>query len=281
MNEYDDYAVFGHPIKHSQSPRIHKLFADQTNQPNVRYCAQDVPAEQFGEAVGKFITHGGRGLNCTVPLKELAWSLADRLSERAALAGSVNTLAVSNDGRLYGDNTDGIGLIRDLTVNHRLELSGRSVLLLGAGGAARGILGPLLELKPNRLVIANRTTAKAEKLVFEFKDYGPVGVINPADLKGDRFDLIVNATSASLNNDLPELPREVLSAHGCCYDLAYGDAPTPFVCWGRASGASISVDGLGMLVEQAAESFALWRDIRPDTSRVIDQLNAERKSVWC
>lgn len=240
------------------------------------YSAQDVPAEEFEVTVKNFVSNGGRGLNCTLPLKELAYSMAGELSERALLAKAVNTLTISGNGQFYGDNTDGIGLIRDLTVNLEFDLGGRDILLLGAGGASRGILGPLLDQNPNRFIIANRTVAKAEALAFEFNDYGPIHAQSFSDLKGYTFDLIINATAASLSNDLPDIPRNILNKHGCCYDLAYGHEPTTFVHWGLESGASKSVDGLGMLVEQAAEAFALWRGIRPDTSEVIDLLNAER-----
>ncbi len=242
------------------------------------YSARDVPAEEFEASVKDFVSNGGRGLNCTVPLKELAYSVAGGLSARAKLAKAVNTLVVSDDGQLYGDNTDGIGLIQDLTLNLQLDLGGKDILLLGAGGASRGILGPLLDQRPNRLIIANRTVAKAEKLALEFNDYGVLHARNLADLKGDTFDLIVNATAASLSNDLPEIPCEILNEHGCCYDLAYGREPTAFVRWGLESGASKSVDGLGMLIEQAAEAFVLWRGVRPDTSEVIDLLNSERNA---
>ncbi len=274
----DKYAVFGHPIKHSQSPRIHTLFAQQTHQLNMTYSAQDVPAEEFELSVKDFVSNGGRGLNCTVPLKELAYSMASELSARAMLAKAVNTLVVSDDGQLYGDNTDGIGLIQDLTLNLQLDLGGHDILLLGAGGASRGILGPLLDQSPNRLIIANRTVAKAETLAFEFNDCGALHARSLADLKGYTFDLIINATAASLSNELPDIPRDILNKHGCCYDLAYGCEPTAFVRWGLEYGASKSVDGLGMLVEQAAEAFALWRGVRPDTFEVIDLLNAERNA---
>jgi shikimate dehydrogenase len=274
----DRYAVFGHPIGHSKSPRIHTLFAAQTGQDLV-YTAQDVPAESFETKVREFLAAGGKGLNCTVPLKELAFRFAGQLSERAERAKAVNTLALLPDGGILGDNTDGVGLVRDLTVNLGLPLAGRRILLLGAGGASRGVLAPLLENAPDRLVIANRTAEKAAQLAAEFADLGPVAGGGFGDLAGQSFDLILNATAASLSGDLPDLPEGILAAGGSCYDLAYGKEPTPFVRWGQAAGAALSVDGVGMLVEQAAEAFHLWRGVRPETGPVIAMLQAERNGA--
>ncbi len=271
MSDYDRYAVFGHPIGHSRSPTIHRHFAEQTGQANMRYTAQDVTAETFDQAVERFFGEGGKGLNCTVPLKELAWSIADRRSERAKRCRAVNTLAMQ-DGALYGDNTDGIGLVRDLTVNQQMTLTGKSILILGAGGASRGILGPLLEQRPKRLVIANRTVAKAVDLAESYRDMGEVAPSSFADLEGQSFDLIFNATAASLHGALPPLPDGIIAASGCCYDLAYGSQPTAFVRWGQQQHAARSLDGLGMLVEQAAETFLLWRGVRPETAPVIEYL---------
>ncbi len=271
----DRYAVFGHPIGHSQSPRIHALFAGQTGQ-SIHYTAEDVPAEAFQEALRRFVEGGGKGLNCTVPLKELAWRAAGAVSERAARAKAVNTLKVGANGELFGDNTDGAGLLRDLAVNLGLPLQGREVLLLGAGGASRGILQPLLAEKPGRLVIANRTVGKADALAGEFADLGAVEARGFDGLAGEAFDLILNATAASLSGAVPPLPSGILRAGGACYDLAYGKQPTAFVRWGEGAGAAVSVDGLGMLIEQAAEAFFIWRGLRPQTRPVIDLLNAER-----
>lgn len=275
MPKIDHYAVFGHPIEHSKSPQIHTLFAQQTHQ-LIHYTAQDVPPGQFESAVEAFFSAGGKGLNCTVPLKELAWKIADRKSERALIGKAVNTLVLQDDGSLYGDNTDGIGLVRDLTDNLKLQLAGKRLLLLGAGGAARGILAPLLALQPACLAIANRTLEKALDLAGEFSHQGPVSAMSFEALEGRRFHLILNATAASLQNRLPPLPEPILITGGCCYDLAYGDEPTPFVRWGRRQQAARSVDGLGMLVEQAAEAFQIWRGVRPKTAPVIERLNAER-----
>ncbi len=272
------YAVFGHPINHSKSPLIHKAFARQTGQ-NIDYTAQDVPAEQFDTALENFIKQGGKGLNCTVPLKELAFQRADKLTARAHLAKAVNTLIVNDDGSISGDNTDGIGLVTDLMDNHQIELQGRNILILGAGGASRGIIAPLLEQKPARLHIANRTVSKAEQLANEFSSISPTTGSGFKELAGLQFDLIINATSASLSNQLPPLPEHLLSAEGSCYDLAYANTDTAFVSWGKQQSAKKSIDGLGMLVEQAAEAFFLWRQQRPETRTVIQQLDAERKNV--
>jgi shikimate dehydrogenase len=282
--------VFGHPIKHSKSPRIHRLFAEQTGQA-LEYNAQEVPAEQFHAAVAAFFAGGGKGLNCTVPLKELAWRYADHKTERAHLSKAVNTLALQADGSILGDNTDGIGLVTDLLVNHGIALSGIRILILGAGGASRGIILPILEQTPQTLAIANRTDEKAVKLAAEFHGKAsapahapylhPVGKGSLVgcgfdDLKGQQFDLILNATSASLSGQLPPLPSGLLAENGSCYDLAYGNEPTAFVRWGLEHHAAKSLDGLGMLVEQAAEAFFIWRGIRPQTRPVIELLNSER-----
>jgi shikimate dehydrogenase len=274
----DRYAVFGCPIKHSKSPRIHRLFAEQTGQ-TLGYTAVEVPAEQFQTAVATFFAEGGKGLNCTVPLKELAWSYADRKTERAELSKAVNTLALLADGSILGDNTDGIGLVTDLTANHGIALAGMRILILGAGGASRGIIAPILEQSPQSLVIANRTVDKAVKLAAEFHDKGKIPITGSGfdDLKNRQFDLILNATSASLSGQLPPLPTGLLAAGGSCYDLAYGNEPTAFVRWGLENHAAKSLDGLGMLVEQAAEAFFIWRGIRPKTRSVIELLNSERQ----
>lgn len=271
----DRYAVFGHPIGHSKSPRIHTLFAEEAGQRLV-YFAQDVDRPEFEHAARSFFLDGGLGLNCTVPLKEAAFHFADRRSPRAERSKAVNTLAVWDDGAVYGDNTDGVGLLCDLTVNLGLQLTGTRILLLGAGGASRGVVAPLLEANPASLVIANRTVSKASVLADEFAPSGAVSACGFRELIGCHFDLVLNATSASLSGELPPLPDDLLLPGGCCYDLAYGSQPTPFVAWGHSHGASISVDGIGMLVEQAAEAFLLWRGIRPRTGPVIQALKADR-----
>jgi shikimate dehydrogenase len=272
----DRYAVFGSPINHSKSPRIHRLFAEQTGQ-SLRYDAQEVSAESFEAAVNAFIASGGKGLNCTVPLKELAYRLATDKTERAERSKAVNTLALLADGSILGDNTDGCGLVRDLLNNHQLTLTGKRLLILGAGGASRGILGPIMEEAPSRVVIANRTAEKAVQLAGEFKFLGDISGCGFEELEGLQFDLILNATSASLSGQMPPLPEQLLAKQGSCYDLAYGNEPTAFVRWGIAQGAQLSLDGLGMLVEQAAEAFFIWRGVKPQTRPVIDLLAAERK----
>ena len=267
----DRYAVFGHPIGHSKSPRIHTLFAQQTDQ-SIDYQAQDVPPESFTAAVEHFFASGGKGLNCTVPLKEPAFQLATQKSARARYAGAINTLWLDANNVLSGDNTDGAGLLRDLTTNLQLDLRDKRLLILGAGGASRGILLPLLQQNPSSLIIANRTIEKAHTLAKHFADFGTVETCSFDALAGQHFDLILNATSASLSGDLPPLPAGLLADGGGCYDLAYGMQPTAFVRWGLANGAAFSKDGLGMLVEQAAEAFHIWRGVRPYTRPVIDIL---------
>lgn len=271
----DQYAVMGNPIEHSQSPRIHALFAAQTGQ-NLEYRAIRVEPGGFAAAARAFRDAGGKGLNVTVPFKPDAWVFADVLSARAERAGAVNTLSFGPDG-VHGDNTDGPGLVRDVKINHGGRLAGQRILLLGAGGAARGILQPLLLEKPAQLVIANRTASKAMDLTLRFSDLGPVSGCGFAELAGRPFDLIINATAAGLRDATPPLPEGVLAAGGWCYDLMYGrDELTAFVRWGREQGAAQALDGLGMLVEQAAESFHRWRGVWPETRPVLEALQSER-----
>lgn len=274
----DRYAVMGNPVAHSQSPFIHTRFAEQTGQA-LEYHAIDVPRDGFAQALAKFQQEGGKGLNVTVPFKEEAWRLMDDCSGRAERAGAVNTIWFDPQGRRCGDNTDGIGLIRDLVGNLGFELRGRRVLVLGAGGAARGVLGPLHDEEPRALVIANRTPERARVLADLF---GGTGVVEPCafdGLRGRHFDLIINATSASLTGTVPRIPDDLLAEEGWCYDMAYAQGATAFVQWGEARGArGRSVDGLGMLVEQAAESFQRWRGIRPETASVIAELRSRLRS---
>jgi shikimate dehydrogenase len=264
----DYYAVMGNPVGHSLSPRIHGLFAAETGEP-IRYRAELVPLTGFAAAVAAFIGSGGKGLNVTLPFKQEAFRLSSHASERARVAGAVNTLWWSADGAYHGDNTDGVGLIRDLTGNHGIPIAGLRVLVLGAGGAVRGVLGPILEQHPASVVVANRTVAKAMALGQDFQGVYACGL---EDLGGREFDLIVNGTSAGLTGGLPPLPDGILCSGGCCYDLVYAMKPTPFVSWAKARGARLAVDGLGMLVEQAAESFFIWRGLRPSTRPVIEAL---------
>ncbi len=277
MSSIDRYSVFGHPIKHSKSPRIHRLFAEQTGQ-TLEYSAREVTAVQFESAAIAFFADGGKGLNCTVPLKELAYAFAGHKTPRAQLSKAVNTLALQSDGTVLGDNTDGQGLLTDLLLNHGITLAGSRILILGAGGASRGIIGPILEQAPQVVVIANRTAEKAVSLAVEFASLNSVNGCGFGDLKHRQFDVILNATSASLSGQLPPLPERLLADQGCCYDLAYGDEPTAFVRWGLENHAAKSLDGLGMLVEQAAEAFFIWRGVRPKTRPVIELLNSERQA---
>lgn len=269
MDTVDQYAVFGNPIKHSKSPQIHAAFAEQTGQ-SLHYRAHKVELGRFAEVAAEFFRNGGRGLNITVPFKLDAFEFADELSGRARLAGAVNTLACGDDGRIYGDNTDGVGMVRDMNDNLGWQLSGRRVLVLGAGGAVRGILGPLLKQRPSRMLVVNRTAAKAEALAELFAELGDVAGGGYELLSEGQFDLIINGTSASLSGDLPPLPGSILSHDCCAYDMMYGAAPTPFMRWAASEAAWAVSDGLGMLVEQAAESFCIWRGVRPDTKPVIE-----------
>ena len=267
----DRYAVMGNPVAHSKSPRIHSLFAAQTGQ-ELEYTAILVEAGNFAAAVAEFQSQGGKGLNITVPFKQEAWALAGKRSDRAERAGAVNTLVLEEPGNYFGDNTDGAGLVRDLTANHTVTLTGKRLLLVGAGGAARGVIEPLLNEKPSLLVIANRTPEKAVTLARSFCDLGHIEGCGLDKLEGQGFDIIVNATAASLTGDVPDLPASVVTSASWCYDMMYADKPTAFMNWASEKGAHRVMDGLGMLVEQAAESFYLWHGVRPDTAAVINKL---------
>ena len=261
----DRYAVFGHPIAHSKSPLIHAAFARQTGQ-DMSYEAILAPLDGFAASVAQFVAAGGRGANVTVPFKEEAFRLASRLSLRAQRAGAVNTLSFEADG-IVGDNTDGAGLVADLTHNLHCALAGKRILLLGAGGAARGVIEPLLEQQPAALVIANRTVSRAQELADLFGRGVRACGFDAADTS---FDLVINATAASLAGELPPLSPRVFAAGALAYDMMYG-RDTPFLSFARTHGAA-TADGLGMLVEQAAEAFHVWRGIRPDTAPVIAAL---------
>ena len=269
----DRYALVGHPVDHSRSPLIHQLFARQTGE-SLTYELIDALPEEFETAVRGFGAAGGRGLNVTVPHKEAAFALCATHGPEAELAGAVNTISIRGKGKeLHGDNTDGIGFIRDLTVNHDCAIAGRQVLLLGAGGAARGIVGPILAERPSALLIANRTLERAEALHRDFGSPGNTAVCRFDDLgDADAFDIVINATSAGLHGEQPPFPASLVSDATFCYDLAYSLKPTPFVAWALACGAGTAVQGWGMLVEQAAESFAIWRGRRPDTRPILDKL---------
>jgi shikimate dehydrogenase len=268
----DRYAVMGNPVAHSKSPRIHAQFAAQTQQ-DLAYGTELVALDGFTAAVDTFFSSGGRGLNITVPFKQEAWALAAQRSPQAELAGAVNTLFMQ-DGKLQGHNTDGIGLVRDIKHNHAGVLNGKRILILGAGGATRGILLPLLQEQPAQIWVANRTASKAQELAELFAPYGKVVASGFADLVGQQFDWVLNASSASLQGELPPLPDKLLVADAWCYDLMYAKEPTIFCRWASAHGAVQALDGLGMLVEQAAESFYLWRGVRPQTAAVLQALRA-------
>lgn len=269
------FAVMGNPVAHSKSPRIHALFAHQFRHP-VEYTAIEVPDNEFEAAVEQFRAAGGRGLNVTVPFKLDAFRLAQHLSERAKHAGAVNTLRFEPDGSIFGDNTDGAGLVHDLTKNLEVQLKDKKILLLGAGGAVRGVLVPLLKSHPKTVVIANRTAARARELAREFAHYGPAeGCGFGGDLKGRHFDVVINGTAASLKGEVPPLPETVFAIHALAYDMMYGDKARTFLDWAARHGAERVSDGLGMLVEQAAESYFVWHGVRPDTKSVIHALQRE------
>lgn len=267
----DRYCVMGNPIAHSKSPNIHAMFAEQTKQALI-YDACLVELGGFSQALDRFQEDGGKGLNITVPFKQDAWAAVTNHSERAELAGAVNTIVLDEAGGRFGDNTDGIGMVRDITQNHAISIANKRVLLLGAGGASRGVVGPLLEENPAVLVVANRTVSKAEDLVALFSTHGPISACGFGDLQGEQFDLIINGTSASLQGELPPLPDTILTSNTCCYDMMYANQATPFMSWGIERGVANAVDGLGMLVEQAAEAFYLWRGVRPSSAPVIAAL---------
>lgn len=272
----DRYAVVGNPIAHSKSPQIHRLFAEQTGQ-TMTYEALLAPLDGFVETVASFRAQGGLGMNVTVPFKLEAHALAERLTPRAQAAGAVNTLAFGDEGML-GDNTDGAGLVRDLEHNLDCRLAGASVLLLGAGGAARGALLPLLSAGPKKLVIANRTPGKALALAEHFRGLAPQAPLEACGfegLAGLDFDIVINATAASLAAEAPELPPAIYASGSLAYDMMYGATPTAFLVAADRAGAARLADGLGMLVEQAAESFALWRGVRPDTTPVLAELRRQ------
>ena len=266
------YGVVGHPVGHSLSPFIHGMFARQTAQA-MSYQPYDVMPADFAAHVREFFRHGGRGLNVTLPHKIAAVHVADELTGRAAQAAAVNTLALE-DGHILGDNTDGAGLVRDLCENAGVVITDRRVLIVGAGGATRGILAPLLNLRPAALVIANRTPERAAALAAAFADLGSPKGVGFADLEQLPYDLIINATSASLSGDIPPIPQSAIGAQTVCYDLAYGRSASAFVQWATRAGCARAMQGLGMLVEQAAESFRLWRGVRPATTQVLAALAA-------
>jgi shikimate dehydrogenase len=266
----DKYCVFGNPIGHSKSPIIHAAFARQTGQ-DIEYRAILAPTDGFADAVDAFIAEGGKGANVTLPFKQEAFQLATRLTLRAEQAGAVNTL-VFGDNEVVGDNTDGVGLLRDIMINLGFSIKGKRVLLLGAGGASRGVVGPLLGEHPASLIIANRTVPRARALADHFASVGPVTGCGYDELAGHVFDIVINATSASLSGTMPPLPEGIFAPGSLAYKMMYGMGDTPFSIYAREQGVGVFSEGLGMLLEQAAESFYLWRGVRPDCAPVAELL---------
>jgi shikimate dehydrogenase len=266
----DRYAVIGNPISHTKSPMIHGTFARATGQ-DIEYIALEGPLDGFESAVNEFRNAGGRGMNVTAPFKLQAFEMATDRLERAQLAGAANALKFEGD-RILADNFDGLGLVNDIQRNLGFALKGRRVLLMGAGGAARGALLPFLEQKPAELVVANRTVEKAQGLARQFSARGSLRGCGYAELADERFDIVVNATSASLRGELPPVPPRVFDDGCLAYELVYGKGLTPFLRLAQNAGAKRLADGVGMLVEQAAEAFAWWRGVRPDTRPLIDRL---------
>ncbi|MGH8441787.1 MAG: shikimate dehydrogenase [Nevskiaceae bacterium] len=270
----DRFAVIGQPVAHSLSPQIHEGFGQQLGI-SLSYEKIEVAAESFTESLARLHAEGYRGLNVTLPHKLAALAAATEVMPRARLAGAANVLTRLESG-WRADNTDGDGLIRDLRDNHWLNPSGQRVLLLGAGGAARGVLKPLLDAQPAVLVISSRTPWNVEKLAEEFKSHGPIRPSTHVALKGEQFDLIINATSAGHEGAMPRLPDGVMKEGGACYDLSYGKAFEPFRDWALSHGARVVADGLGMLVEQAASSFEIWHGRRPPTAPMVGALRTLR-----
>ncbi len=264
----DKYCVFGNPIKHSRSPFIHQSFANTTDQV-LEYDTYLAEIDGFSKAVANFIAEGGKGANVTVPFKEEALALSDQLSERARLAGAVNTLTFK-DGKVYGDNTDGEGLVQDLLRN-TVRIENSKILLLGAGGAAKGVILPLLAQNPESITIANRTLSKAEGLIEQF-DNDKLSASSFEQASTKVYDVIINATSASLSGKLPPISASIIDSDTVCYDMVYGKSMTPFLVWAEQEGATKVIDGLGMLVGQAAESFGIWRGIKPEVDPVLRSL---------
>ncbi len=269
----DHYAVIGNPISHSKSPLIHTESAKQTIQ-DLDYIAKEIPLNDLADSLKQLQQQGFKGINITVPFKEQVWQAIENKSEHAKRAGAINTVVFNADGSLYGDNTDGIGLCRDLIDNHQIELNNKRILLLGAGGAARGVIEPLLKYQPHSLFIANRTASKAKDLATLFSTFGPVQAGGFENLSSS-FDVIINATAASLQGETLPLPDTILAENACCYDMMYSDTDTAFITWAKQHGAANAIDGLGMLVEQAAEAFYIWRGVKPETQSVINLIHGD------
>ncbi len=265
------YAVVGDPVAHSKSPEIHRLFAEQTGE-DVQYDKHRVSAVEFNDFVTDFFARGGGGLNVTLPHKEAAFSLAQEKPQRVELARAVNTLWLDQHGVLQGENTDGTGIVNDLVKNHRLVLDGKSILMLGAGGAARGALAALVSTSAAHITVLNRTLSKAENLKADFAGAFDLHIGDYETGLDRQFDIVINGTAMSLAGEVPAVDPQVLAPACCCYDMMYADEATVFMQWAAQQGAALVLDGLGMLVEQAAESFFLWRGVRPETAPVISQL---------
>jgi shikimate dehydrogenase len=272
----DRYAVVGNPVAHSLSPQIHRLFAEQTQQ-SMSYEAIELAVDEFPAQIRQLQQQGLKGANVTVPFKQQAWEICQQRSTGAELAGAVNTLVFGPDGEISGDNTDGVGLVRDLINNHQARIEQSKILILGAGGAARGVLAPLFEHQPEGITIANRTLVKAEKLALDFSSIGKIHSSGYDDLGAEKFDLIINATAAGLSDQVPPIPEQVLDSDSICYDMMYNlNGLTAFVEWAQSKGITKSFDGLGMLVEQAAESFYIWRGLKVNTAKVFKHLGVCR-----
>lgn len=268
----DQYKVYGNPIKQSKSPLIHAEFAKQTEQA-IDYTAHLSELDTFEQDIANFIKAGGKGCNVTMPFKERAFKLANKVSERAQLAQAANTLSFLDNGTIEADTTDGPGLVNDLLANH-ICLKGSSILLIGAGGAASGVIQPLLQAQPEILVVANRTVSKAVELSDRFGHFGNIDA-KAFDELDESYDLVINSTSTSLSNELPAVPKQIFKQDGYAYDMVYGDKPTLFVEWAYQNGVKLALDGLGMLVGQAAESYYIWRDVKPDLLAVVKKLRSE------
>jgi shikimate dehydrogenase len=273
----DRYALIGHPVSHSRSPFIHGMFAAATAQ-HMRYELIEVLPDRVADDIQAFFARGGKGLNVTVPHKEIAADTVDILTTRASDAHAVNTIFRDESGALIGDNTDGVGLTRDLEENLNLTLAGANILILGAGGATRGVVGPLLDRKPSRLCIANRTLERAADLAARHLRNGHIHISGFHNIARGPFDLIINATSAGLSGATPPVSTEVIHRQSVCYDMSYKSGGTPFTIWAQEQGAAMAHQGLGMLVEQAAEAFFIWRGIRPDTAPVLRALRDKDNS---
>ena len=275
MSQPDRYLVLGNPIAHSKSPLIHAMFAEQTGQ-HLTYDALLVELDEFEKTLKRLQAEGVKGANVTVPFKQEAWQAMSLLSERAKYAKAVNTIVFTHNGELFGDNTDGVGLVTDFQQNNGVSLKDKHILLLGAGGASRGVIAPFLAEAPAQIVVANRTVARAHELVADFAELhqGKLSGCGFDELDTQQFDVVVNATAASLSGELPPIPQSAFAENACAYDMMYGTEPTVFLQWAQQAGVSVVLDGLGMLIEQAAEAFHVWRGVRPETQQVITALRS-------